>query len=63
MTRSPLLKEKSCGNKREEKEKRGGPVTELCEEDGRVEGEEEEGGEEAGEGCKCDPVTSGWRGA
>lgn len=38
-------------------------MTELCEEDGRVEGEEEEGGEEAGEGCKCDPVTSGWRGA
>lgn len=32
-------------------------MTELCEEDGRVEGEE--GGEEAGEGCKCGPVTSG----
>lgn len=37
-------------------------MTELCEEDGRVEGEEEKGGVEAGEGCKCGPVTSGWRG-
>ncbi len=37
-------------------------MTELCEEDGRVEGEEEEGGEEAGEGCKCGPVTNGWMG-
>lgn len=38
-------------------------MTELCEEDGRVEREEEEGEEEAGEGCKCGPVTNGWRGA
>lgn len=30
--------------------KTGGPVTELCGEDGRVEREEEEGEEEAGEG-------------
>lgn len=37
-------------------------MTELWEEDGRVGREEEEGGEEAGEGCKCDPVTSGCRG-
>lgn len=37
-------------------------MTELCDEDGRIEGEEEEDGEEAGEGCKCGPVTSGWKG-
>lgn len=35
-------------------------VTERRGEDGRVEGE---GGEEGGGGCKCGPVTSGWRGA
>lgn len=39
------LKGKGC-----EKENCGGPVTELCGEDGRVEREEEEGEEEAGEG-------------
>lgn len=39
-----------------------GPATELCEVDGRVEWKEEKGVEEAGEGCKCGPVTSGWWG-
>lgn len=51
---------KKCENEEQKKEKCGRPGTELCEEDGRVEGVEEEGREEAGEGCKCDPVTSGW---
>lgn len=38
------------------------PATEVFEVGGRVEWEEEKGGEEAGEGCKCGPATSGWRG-
>lgn len=44
---------------RKRKEKCGEPEAELCEED---EEEEEKDGQEVGEGCKCDPVTSGWRG-
>lgn len=43
--------------KKTEKEELKGPGTELCEEDGRG----EEGEEGAGEGCKCGPVTSGWK--
>lgn len=38
------------------------PAPELCEAAGRVEWEEEKGVEEACEGCKCGPVTSGWWG-
>lgn len=43
------------------KERGKRPVTELFEVDGRLEWEEEKGEEEAGEECKCGPVTTGWR--
>lgn len=40
-----------------EKRRNRRPVTELCLEDGGF----EEGGEEAGVGYKCGPVTTGWK--